>query len=92
VIIYDTRESGGETITHEARVYFESIGDISKVLAGVHLRTEIQLVQSLNLFFSGQYYFNSIYSQATTDPQTLKESKAFVLQAGLSFAVWHFGK
>ncbi len=88
VVIYGTNEYEGEEYVVEDRVYFESIGKMSKVLYGTHIRADIKIIRSIDLFISGQYYFNSVYGHKTTDSQTVKESKPFNLQAGISFIVW----
>lgn len=92
VILYTTKQVGGETVDIIDKVYFESIGDMNKILYGVHLRAESKIIKRLYLFISGQYYFNSIYDDKTSYSQTLKECNPFQVQAGVSFIFWQFGK
>jgi hypothetical protein len=92
LILYTSEQVGDIFVEKVDKIYFESIGEMKKILYGVHFRTAFTLISRLDIFISGQYYFNSIYSEKNKDYQTLTNCKPFQIQAGVSYAIWNSGK
>lgn len=89
VILYAEPATGGANSEIE-KVYFSTSGIANRVLYGVHLRFEFSIIKALDLFLSGQYYFNSIYNSEESNFPELKAAKPITIQMGMSYTFWRF--
>ena len=89
VILYAEPVNGGEEDEVE-KVYFSTTGKANSVLFGAHLRAEFTIIKALNLFLSGQYYFNSIYNGEKSNFPELKAAKPATIEMGMSYTFWRF--
>ena len=74
------------------KLHFDSTDSLNKVMYGWYLRGGFKIIEQLELFVSGQFYFNSLYKNNDTYDQYISACKPIQLQAGLSYAFWKFGK
>jgi hypothetical protein len=74
------------------KLHFDSTDSLNKVMYGWYLRSGFRIIKQLELFVSGQFYFNSLYKNYDTYYQYVSACKPIQLQAGLSYAIWKFGK
>lgn len=91
LILYTSEQLDGTTHEYVDKVYFESIGEMNKILYGAHFRTAFNIIRQFDIFISGQYYFNSIYFAEDNGYQTLTDCKPFQIQAGVSYVIWNSG-
>ncbi len=90
VILYSQETVVGGTSQKVEKLYIASTGVVNSILYGIHLRAEYNIVQALEVFISGQYYFNSIYDYEESNSPELKAVKPTVVSAGISYAFWKF--
>ena len=93
VILYSNNNNGSQTYDNIDKVYFESIGNMNKILYGVNLRASYKIINNLDIFISGQYYFNSIYhfKKRQETYQTLHDCNPFILETGVSWTICNCG-
>ncbi|MCF6172123.1 MAG: hypothetical protein L3J66_14220 [Bacteroidales bacterium] len=89
VILYADPFSGGADGEIE-KVYFSSTGSANSVLYGAHLLVRFKIIEALDLYVSGQYYFNSIYNSEKSNSPELKAAKPTTIQLGVSYTFWRF--
>ena len=84
VILYAEPVTGGGESEIE-KVYFSATGTANNVLYGIHLRAEFSIIKALDIFISGQYYFNSIYNS-----EERKAANPTTIELGISYTFWRF--
>jgi hypothetical protein len=84
VIQYSIDQSGDENIE---KVYFDTSGELSKILYGINLRASYKIINRVDLFAASQYYFNSVFDVKDSVYRTGEECRPLLIQTGLSFAI-----
>ena len=91
LVLYSNPNNGEQTIAGVDKVYFESIGKMNNVLYGLGLRASYQIIKDIDVFVSGQYYFNSIYDTEKDAYENLEDCKPALLQAGITWTICKCG-
>ena len=102
VILYTAGQYDGQTTKLIDKMYFDSTDDLNKILFGLQIHAEYKINKHLEIFISGQNYFNSIFKKPNfllhelsglkTYNQDILKSKALQIQTGLSYILWNSGK
>jgi hypothetical protein len=92
LVIYSDEAIAAGRIDGIERLYFESTGSASLLLAGVHGKMDCRIIGDLYGFASYEYFFNSVYQKKTSFGDLWKDTNPSQLHLGLSYAFWHSGK
>jgi hypothetical protein len=90
VILYSDQDNGNQAFENIEKVYFESIGEMNKILYGIGLQASYTIIRNLDITISGHYYFNSIYDNNADAYQDLKDCNPIVLKTGISWTFYNF--
>ena len=85
----------GETRDIIDKLHFDSTVELNKILYGFQLRAAVKIIKPLDVFVTGQFYFNSIYEDIDSDYRYyvyISDTKPIQLQFGLSYTFWNFGQ
>mgnify|MGYP001069228406 FL=1 len=91
LVLYASEQVEEATVEKVDKVYFESIGEMKKILYGIHFRTAFNIIRRFDIFISGQHYFNSIYSENDFGYLAVTSTKPFQIQAGVRYVIWNSG-
>ena len=91
VIQYSNENGGSHTFENIDKVYFDTADKMNKVLYGINLQVFIKIIRDMDLFISGQYFFNSVYYNYKYGDQYLKGCRPFILQTGISWRLYNSG-
>jgi hypothetical protein len=92
IIIYTEEAAAAGKTDGIERVYFDSYGNASLILAGLHGRMECKIIERLSGFISCEYFFNSVYQKETSSDALVKDSNPSQLYFGINYVFWNSGK
>jgi len=89
VILYAEPVTGSAESEIE-KVYFSTTSKANSVLHGAHLKIKFSIIKDVDIFLSGQYYFNSIYNSEKSNFPELKAANPTTIEMGISYTFWRF--
>lgn len=84
LVLYDSPEAAENGLPD--RVFFDTAGNLNKLLIGLNLGIEHKITGPLSIKVSGQYYFTPLFKEEGLYRSSVENINPFVLQAGVTFA------
>ena len=85
LVVYSDEAIAEGKVDGIERVYFDAHAESSLILAGIHTRAAIRIVDHLQAFTSFEYFFNSIYASNSSDSEYTRGTNPAKLNFGLAF-------